>query len=86
MRDRLRMLEWLIVAGVIAYYSQAQLPVVIYKALLVTLFAFLGYWIDRRLFVHSREVDSIDAGTYASMNLRRAIIVAAVVIAGALAL
>ena len=34
--------------------SPAQLPVIIFKASLVTLAAILGYWIDYLLFPHMR--------------------------------
>ena len=35
--------------------SPAQLPVIIFKAILVTLAAILGYWIDYLLFPHMRQ-------------------------------
>lgn len=40
--------------AVIAMVSPAQLPVVLYKAALISLAAVLGYWIDRSLFPYAR--------------------------------
>jgi cobalamin synthase len=88
--DKLRMAEWLLIAlvlvAVLAYTAPAQIPIIAYKALLVTFFAFLGYWIDRRLFGHSRCGDTSIWWLDAVYQMRRAIIVSAVVLAGALAL
>lgn len=79
MLDKLRMSEWSVIAiillGVIAWVAPQQVPVVIYKAALVTLFAHIGYWIHRRGFLNGRDDD-----------LSRAIIIGAVVLAGAMAL
>ena len=91
--DSLRMAEWLGVAlvllAVLAYTAPQQIPVFIYKANLVAFFAFLGYWIDRRLFPYGRP-DKINNPyseiRFALATVRRAIIVGAVVLAGALAL
>lgn len=83
------MAEWLVAAALLAlllyFIAPQQLPVIAYKALLVTGFGFLGYWLDRRLFWYSRPGDN-NGAFEASCQLRRAIVVAAVVIAGALAL
>ena len=40
--------------AVIAMVSPAQLPVVLYKAALISLAAVLGYWLDRALFPYAR--------------------------------
>lgn len=49
---------WLVVAVVllvvIGFVSPVQLPVVLYKASLVALFAVVGYYIDRGLFPYAR--------------------------------
>lgn len=91
--DKLRMAEWAFIAVVLllilAYTAPQQIPVFAYKANLVAFFAFMGYWIDRRLFQYTRPVSA--EGDYIPDNinkqeLRRAIIVAAVIIGGALAL
>lgn len=91
--DKLRMAEWAFIAVVLllilAVTAPQQIPVFIYKANLVAFFAFMGYWLDRRLYPWTRPVD--EDGNYRPENankqeLRRAIIVAAVIIGGALAL
>ena len=40
--------------ALIAVVSPVQLPVVLYKAALISLAAVLGYWIDRSLFPYAR--------------------------------
>jgi hypothetical protein len=74
--DYLHMSEWLLcgllLLAVIAVVAPAQIAVVLYKAALVTCFAHLAYWIARRL-----QFDD---------ELPQAIVVAAVILAGALAL
>lgn len=88
MLDKLRMAEWAVIAAILllilALTAPQQIPVFIYKANLVAFFAFMGYWIDRRLFWYSRPGESFRDGSL--YELRRAIIVAAVIIGGALAL
>ncbi len=89
--DKLRMADFGIIAlllfAVIAMVAPQQLPVVLYKVALVMLFAHLGYWVHRRVFRRlGREDDAYEAGEIQVVILARAIIVAAVVIAGALAL
>lgn len=92
MFDKLRMIEWALVALALLLIlwitAPAQIPVVAYKVQLVTFFAFLGYWIDRRLFPYARpdRIECHEEYTVSFAMCRRAIIVAAVVVAGALAL
>ena len=92
MRDKMRMVEWLLAAlvllGLIGLVAPAQLPVVVYKVALVALFAHLGYWVDRRLFPYARphDEDGNPIEGWAKAELRRAIVVAAVILAGAMAL
>lgn len=49
---------WLLLAAIllacIAVIAPPQLPVVLYKASLVSLAAVLGYWLDRALFPYAR--------------------------------
>jgi hypothetical protein len=58
MRRAPRVLVWLIVAAVLlammGALSPVQLPVVLYKAALISLAAVLGWWLDRSLFPYSR--------------------------------
>lgn len=91
--DKMRMAEWAFIAVVLliilAFTAPQQIPVFVYKANLVAFFAFMGYWLDRRLFRYTRPVQ--EGGGYIpedinKQELRRAIIVAAVIIGGALAL
>lgn len=92
MFDKLRMAEWaagaVLLLCILWLLAPQQLPVILYKLALVALFAHVGYWIDRRLFPYARPYDA--DGTvlegYARAELRRAIVVAAVILAGALAL
>ena len=93
----------------IAVVSPRQLPVVLYKAALITLAAWLGYWLDRSLFPYARPdsylwrdwrkgTDALegdadfplaDAGYMAAFcvaQVRRAIVVACVVLGMAAAL
>ena len=59
--------------------SPAHIPVIIFKASLVTLAAILGYWIDYLLFPHMRPgiIDKIEQDPIirASIAIRRAIII-----------
>ena len=70
--------------------SPAQLPVIIYKASLVTLAAILGYWIDYLLFPHMRP--GINDGKdqepiiRSSIAIRRALIILATILGMSLAL
>lgn len=103
---------WLIAAAVllagISLVAPAQLPVVLYKAVLIALAAVLAYWLDRALFPYARPdsyleqdwrlgtdepVDDADYPiverylvAFCVAQLRRAIIVGAVVIGVAMGL
>lgn len=82
-----RLLDWiftaLILFGMIAWFAPEQVKVVVYKCSLVSLFAVLGYWLDRSLFPYSRpdQVLEIERGT---AMVRRAVVIAAVIIGGTL--
>jgi|TARA_B110000263_G_scaffold37135_1_gene28700 hypothetical protein len=70
--------------------SPAQLPVIIYKASLVTLAAILGYWIDYLLFPHMRpginDGNDQDPIIRSSIAIRRALIILATILGMSLAL
>lgn len=76
-------------AALIYQVSPVQLPVVAYKALLVTTGANVGYLVDRTLFPYGRPhtfASDDQRYLFAFAMMRRAIIVAAVVIGFAVAL
>lgn len=88
--DRLRLVEWAAFAAALlvgVYFLEPQaLELVVLKLAEVCLFAFVGYWADRSIFPYSRcGFGETDAAERAS-QLRRAIIVAACVVGGCLAL
>lgn len=95
--DTLRMSPWLaltVALAVLVYaIAPAQLEVAIWKAMLLSGAAYLGYWIDRNVFPYARPHEVLEyarrapeAALYAALAmLRRAVIIAAVVIAAALA-
>lgn len=79
-KDRLRMVQWL-VAGVACYalaamVTQPQIQVALWKAGNVTLAAWLGYQIDRQAFPYERCKEGKNM-----CQLRRAILIGAVVLA-----
>lgn len=65
---------------VIWFFSPTNLPVVIWKTALVTLALWLGYWADRLIFHYARP-DRVAADFIAWAMMRRAIIIAACVLA-----
>lgn len=79
-----RMTDWFILAVVliaIVYVVAPQnLPVVIYKLSLVSLAGLLGYRLDRSLFPYARP-DHVPETVIGLAMLRRAIIVAAFMVA-----
>lgn len=81
----LRMLECIVIAvitlAIIAYASPQQLTVAVYKVLLVTLFALLGFRLDRMIFPYARPDKVVDDARDAAC-IRRAIIVAAAIVGG----
>ena len=70
--------------------SPAQIPVIIFKASLVTLAAILGYWIDYLLFPHMSPgvIDKIEQDPLirASIAIRRAIIIFGTILGMSMAL
>lgn len=103
---RARMSGWLYVSVGLAvatlFVAPYQFPVTLYKLSLITVGAWLGYWLDRSLFRGAQpgallEWQQLEDGraaplpltreqaiAYAAAMLRRALIIAAVVIAVAL--
>lgn len=67
----------------IACLQPALMPVTLYKFSLVALAAWAGYWIDRALFPYSRP-HMLRGSDKNAAALRRAVLVAAVVLAIAL--
>ena len=69
----------LLLLTAVFFISPAQIPVIIFKASLVTLAAILGYWIDYLLFPHMRPgiIDKTEQDPLirASIAIRRAIII-----------
>ncbi|WP_256574217.1 putative holin [Pseudomonas sp. M30-35] len=86
-RSRLpRMTLWTIITLclllLLAFVRPEQLQVILYKSLLVTLAAVIGYWIDRSLFpyVQDRPHQCIGGIHIVGAWLRRALIVLACVL------
>ncbi|MHA7915514.1 putative holin [Alloalcanivorax xenomutans] len=82
-----RLTEWLVITigllVVIALIQPQQLPVVLYKASLVTMGAVLGYWIDRTLFPYARPhtfARGTQAVPCAAAMVRRALVVLACIL------
>lgn len=86
--DYFRMWLWAVIAVALLVSLQGyqQFLVVAYKLSLVSLAAWVGYWVDRNLFRNSRYEDSQAFDYVAYVGIRRALIVAAVILATALAL
>lgn len=86
-----RMTNWLFIALGFSLaallMAPQQLPVTLYKLNLISLAAWLGYWIDRGLFPYARP-DLFEAGqrdgVFSGAMLRRALIVSACIIGVAL--
>jgi hypothetical protein len=70
----------LILLAIVALVAPQQLGIVAYKGALLSAAAFGGYWVDRVLFANGRIVEEYPD---AHAEYRRAIVVAACVLAGA---
>ena len=92
-----RMIGWLIISIplilIIALLSPQKIDLIVYKAMLITFAAWLGYRIDRGLFPYARPDKLAEPPAmpdsdlaFASAMMRRAVIVAACVLAMALGL
>lgn len=92
LRDKLRAYPFLLGALIglvlIGLIAPQQLGVIAYKLTVLSLAAYAGYWCDRIIFPYARPDDfrSEAAGLFNAATLRRAIIVAACLVATALAL
>ena len=86
--DKFRMFQWLALAVVfyaLALYvfaSQPQLQTLCWKLGNLTAAGFLGYWLDRRAFWYAR----LDATSAPLLQIRRAIVMAAAMLAVAMGL
>lgn len=93
LKEARRMASWLIVTlsltAIIALLAPQQIGVTLYKLSLVTAAAWAGYWIDRSLFPYARphalSQNLQDSSRYTAAMIRRAIIVAAAMLAMGLA-
>ena len=90
--DIFRMAPWLTLTAILAvavfFVAPQQLEVAMWKMLLLSGAAYLGYWVDRNVFPYARPHALLDAkreDLAAVAMLRRAIIIAAVVVGAALA-
>ncbi|MBK6853254.1 MAG: putative holin [Burkholderiales bacterium] len=89
----LRLWGWVLITAVLlaAVWALApqQLAVSVYKLSLVTLAAVVGYWLDRSLFPYGRPDELLErtlvqpelAAAFAAAMLRRAVVVAAAMLA-----
>lgn len=84
---RVSPLAFLAVAGlaVIAVFAAQQIGVILYKATIIATSGYGGYWIDRVVFPYARPHE-VDNEFFSAAMIRRAVIVAATILAGALAL
>jgi hypothetical protein len=88
MKDVMRMAEWVVVAAVMygscialrSFNVAPQAQVVLWKLGNMTIAGHVGYWMDRRAFTR------IEAGSTYLEQLRRAIVIAAAMLAVALGL
>lgn len=85
----IRMSEWLLVTAlllvVVAVTAPMQLPVMVFKAAQVTLSGWIGYWFDRGIAPTTRPNNpDLASNERAAASLRRAIVIGAAMIAGAL--
>lgn len=91
-KDKLRASPFLLGAilglVLIAFIAPQQLGVIAYKATILSLAAYAGYWADRIIFPNARVDDMAVAETsvFTTAQLRRAIMVGATLIASGLAL
>ena len=85
---QVRMADWVIAAALLTLLvwllAPQQVPVTVYKLSLVALAAVAGYWIDRSIFPYARP-NPYTAGEqplqFAAAQVRRALIVAAAMLA-----
>lgn len=79
--DKLRMFQWCLVAlcfyAVATMVSHPQMQIVLWKLGHITIASFVGYWVDRAAFKFSR----IDHRSHHMHHIRRALIIAAAMMA-----
>lgn len=73
----------LVLMAVVCLIEPQKGPLYLYKVNLVTLAAWAGYWLDRQFFPYARP-DRVDPRYYETAQIRRALIVAATILAMAL--
>lgn len=84
-----RMLDWFVITsllvGLVALTAPVQLKVLVFKVAQVSLSGWVGYWFDRGIAPYARpDSTSLSSQERSAAGLRRAIIIAAAMIAGAL--
>ena len=88
--DKLRNVQWLLIATVllvvIGYINFEIVGNIILKLCEVSLFAYVGYWVDRSIFPYARCGFGDNTTAERASQHRRAIIIAACIVGGALAL
>ncbi len=88
MKDKFRMAQWLALASMfyalalIVFGAQPQMQTLCWKLGNLTVAGFVGYWLDRRAFWFAR----LDAGSDPLLQLRRAVVMAAAMLAVAMGL
>lgn len=70
----------------VAMIAPQQLPVFLWKGVLLLAAAWVGYWVDRHLFPYARPDILQGASSFDAACLRRAIVVAAAMLSVGLAL
>ncbi len=70
-----------VLLALVYWVSPAQFPVVLHKMSLTTLGGVMGYWLDRHLFPDARTT----AASPGAWHVRRALVVAACILAMGLA-
>jgi hypothetical protein len=85
----LRMIDWflinIVMVGAVYLVAPQQIPILIFKACQVSLSGWLGYWFDRSTAPMNRPGNpELEPGERAAASIRRGMIIAAAMIAGAL--
>jgi hypothetical protein len=85
----LRMVEWFVInvimVGAVYVLAPQTIPVLVFKACQVSMMGWIGYWFDRRIAPNSRPGNpELEAIERAAAMIRRAMIIAAAMIAGGL--
>lgn len=85
----LRMLSWftinVVMVGAVYLLQPTLIPVLVFKACQVTMSGWIGYWFDRGIAPATRPGNpDLTPAERAAASIRRALIVAAAMIAGAL--